>query len=76
MAKANDTSVAAEDNKLVTVRLLKGYVPVNAGFDVPREEPETKIYHAVPAGEVVDLPRDEARRAIQLGIAIVDADLI
>jgi hypothetical protein len=47
------TLICKNEAALAVIADLFG-LPVNAAFDVPREEPETKIYQAVPAGEVVD----------------------
>lgn len=67
---------ATEAEKLVEVRLLRGYVPVNAEYSVPPDEPNTKIYVKRLAGEVVSLPRSEAKDVIAKGIAEITADLV
>lgn len=73
---------ATEAEKLVEVRLLRNYVPVNAEFDTTPdedhlpEEKKTKLYRKRLAGDVVSLPRSEARKVIDAGIAVITADLV
>jgi hypothetical protein len=67
---------ATEAEKLVEVRLLRNYVPLNAEFVTPEEDPNTKIYVKRLAGEVVGLPRSEAKDVIAKGIAEITADLV
>ena len=55
--------------KLVEVRLLRDYVPAGA-------EADEGVFPKVKAGEVIKLPRDEAKKAIELKIAEVSADLV
>ena len=73
MAKAPETAPVAAGEKLVEVRLLKNYVPANPELK-DDTIPGVFVKHFV--GEVVSLPRSEAKRAIDLGIASVTADLI
>ncbi|EIM25747.1 hypothetical protein [Microvirga lotononidis] len=65
MAKTPATASEAED--LVSVRLLYGYVPSNAKFTTPPDEPNTRIYEKSQPGDVIQIPREEAQ-------ALVDAD--
>lgn len=73
MAKANEV---VSEEKSVEVRLLRNYVPINADFSVPEDEPKTKIYVKRLAGEVVSLPRSEAKHVLDLKIAEITADLV
>jgi hypothetical protein len=81
MAKTPEVAAAAAE-KLVEVRLLKNYVPYGADYsehseiDAKGREHITKIYDKLPAGSVVELPRSEAKRALDLGIATITADLV
>lgn len=63
---------ATEAEKLVEVQLLRNYVPVNAE-QVP-DAPGVFIKRF--AGEVIQLPRSEAKAAIASGIAAITADLV
>jgi hypothetical protein len=73
MAKANET---AAEEKLVEVRLLRNYVPVNADVTIPDDDPKTRLYAKRLAGEVISLPRSEAKDVIAKGIAEITADLV
>lgn len=74
MSKQNANG-AAEAEKLIEVRLLKNYVPANPERveGTPESEP---VFVKRWAGEVLSLPRTEAKRVIDLGIAQITADLI
>lgn len=73
MAKAPEATSGASE-KLVEVRLLRNYVPSEAEI-VPDTE-KTPVFVKRWAGEVVSLPRSEAKRVIDLGIGQITADLI
>ena len=75
MTKQNANG-AAEAEKLIEVRLIRNYVPVGAEFSVPEDEPKTKIYVKRLAGEVISLPRSEAKDVIAKGIGEITADLV
>jgi hypothetical protein len=63
---------AAPEEKLVEVKLLRNYVPVNA-----EQVPDAPgVFVKRHAGEVLELPRSEAKAVIAAGIAAVTADLI
>ena len=80
MAKPNDTAPAAE--KLVEVRLLRNYVPREGEFHISADDlyagtpRESKLYIKRLAGEILTLPRDEAKAVIAAKIAEITADLI
>jgi hypothetical protein len=63
---------------LVEVRLVKNYVPIDGAKKppYPGNDATEIVFERIPAGESILLPREEARRAIKLGIAVIDADLI
>lgn len=64
-----EAAAPAED--LVEVLLLRNYVPANA-----KRVDGSDAFVKIPAGEVIKLPRTEAKRALALEIAKVTADLI
>lgn len=66
------TDTPAEAEKLIEIRLLRNYVPENAE-QVP-DAPGVFIKRL--AGEVIELPRPEAKAAIANGIAAITADLL
>lgn len=67
MAKAPATvSGASEAEDLVSVKLLYGYIASNAEYETPPDEPNTKIYRKSSAGDVIQIPRDEAQRLVDL----------
>jgi hypothetical protein len=77
-----DEFVPVVGEREVEVELLNPYVPYSGTFD---EYPDVdvfgkpmvaKIFHKVPAGEVLSLPVSEAKRLIKAGKAKVTADLI
>jgi hypothetical protein len=73
--------VEAVAEKLIEVRLLRNYVPESAevqewAHDVLERDKKSPIYIKRWAGEVLSLPRTEAKRCIDLGIAQITADLI
>ena len=80
MAKTNDT--AHEVEKLVEIRLLRHYVPRDGEFHISADDvyagtsKESKIYVKRLAGEVLNLPRDEAKFVIANKIGEITADLI
>jgi hypothetical protein len=75
MAKTTETVPAVTDpEKLVEVRLLRNYVPADP--EVLPGDPAEPVFKKILAGEVISLPRSEARQAIANGIAAVTADLI
>ena len=80
MAKPND--VTPTDTKLVEVRLLRNYVPRDGEFHVSADDlyagtpRESKLYVKRLAGEILTLPRDEAKAVIAAKIAEITADLI
>ena len=63
MAKPNDVTPA---EKLIEVRLLKNYVPANPELKDERI-PGVFVKHLV--GEMLKLPKAEAKRALELGVA-------
>ena len=65
MAKADNASGASE--KLIEVRLLRDYVPANSPF---RDDDHPGVFVKVPANSMVSLPKEEAKRALELGIAV------
>jgi hypothetical protein len=82
MAKANDVAGAPSAKEdLVEVRLVRGYVPLDGTYD-ERESLQgdrvlvSKIYHKRMPGEVLALPRVEARDILRKGIAVIDGDLV
>jgi hypothetical protein len=65
---------AASEERLVTVQLLRPYVPANSEPEVIFEEQglgkrakdaRTEIFAKVPAGTVLDLPLSEARKLLE-----------
>jgi hypothetical protein len=68
------TEAPAPSEKLVEVRLLRNYVPQDPEI-IPGTENEP-VFVKRFAGEVLSLPRDEAKRVIDLKIAEITADLI
>lgn len=75
--QTNGAAEADKTEKLVEVRLLRNYVPINAEYSTtPDDGHTTKIYTKVLAGEVVSLPRSEAKRVLDLKIAEITADLV
>ena len=80
MAKTNDATPT--DNKLVEVRLLRNYVPRDGEFHISADDihagtdRESKLYIKRLAGEIVTLPRDEAKDVIKNKIGEITADLI
>jgi hypothetical protein len=81
MAKANNDAAGAtgatDELDLVEVRLLRGYSPIYGARYEDRESlVVSRIFEKRWPGEVLQLPREEARRALKLGIATIDGDLI
>jgi hypothetical protein len=86
MAKANNDAAGAtgatDELDLVEVRLLRGYSPIYGARYEDRESLQgnqvvvSRIFEKRWPGEVLQLPREEARRALKLGIATIDGDLI
>ena len=73
MAKAPENASVAAEEKTVEVRLLRNYVPEHPEV---RDAEHPDVFVKRMAGEVLKLPRTEAKRTIDLGIAAVTADLI
>ena len=65
MAKADNASGASE--KLIEVRLLRDYVPANAQ---ERDSDHPGVFVKVKAGSPISLPKEEAKRTLELGIAV------
>lgn len=58
------------------VTLVRDYAPAEAQSEEDADLRKTGVIRKVPASTVIELPRDEAKRALKLGIATVTEEQI
>jgi hypothetical protein len=71
MAKA---PTPAGDTRMLTVRLLNGYVPAEPRRKAISHETQSDVFEKEPPGTVLELPLREAARLVKLGKAEIPVE--